>query len=596
MEKHFLIGHWLRSISASVLFSLSVLFLSPTAADAVDKSGWMTMASAIVGDDVSCGADKVKHELIIRNLETGGLATPPSASFQVYDASDNLVDQANGSGVSTIGPVCFDPDTDAMEISIPNSGAYYSFNGGYVWNAVDAPTVPRGKLIQTTVWLRPKSEPGFDYRHTDPSGVYLNASPTYEIVLNDFPSTYGATGVQRALLFVLDWFTGEVVVKKPITGAPVSGGTGTKTLPAQTLPDGVYTWMYYLNLNGNNNLGGGFSTPNVLMGQRSGYNFPFLLDTAEPAFTAATTHSPPTPSVSDQVTITGAATDALAGITQIRIYLDGVLVKTCPYFYTNSALCNVVTGPFPAGSTHEYYVVATDGAGNVATSPTQSFTVGVVAVCGPANGVSAVNAPSGAADLCSVGTPSSDPAIYNVGAAAFQWACGGPDGLPDTPDDANCSAPKAESFKLCLNSCDSGSVNFSGGTITLGPNETRDLRLCRNVSAICDQAVGDVTDDEDTTFSDTNGPDDAVGLTAVKGQVQAHTAASGDSEVVNVSYSAVTDLSVTFSVPNVCIKDCANAPNVCQGETFNDANGCGTNNCAGSRSCDFNWKEVAPGN
>ncbi len=43
-----------------------------------------------------------------------------------------------------------------------------------------------------------------------------------------------------------------------------------------------------------------------------------------------------------------------------------------------------------------------------------------------------------------------------------------------------------------------------------------------------------------------------------------------------------------------CIPDCSQAYRVCTGQAFTDANKCGTNNCEGTRSCDYNWKEVAP--
>lgn len=578
----------LREVLSVALFGFLML---PVPADAVDKSGWMTMASEIVGDDTSCGTGKVKHELVIRNLETGDFATPPAAFFQIYDASGNLVDNKSGFGVSTVGPVCFHPDNDSMEITVPNSASYYSFNGGYVWNASQAALVPRGKFIRTTVWLRPKSDAGFDYRHVDPSLAIFSASPTYKVVLNDFPSTYGATGVQRILLYVLDWNTGTITVKTVVTGAPVSGGVGTKTLPAQTLPDGLYTWGYYIALNGNNSLSGGFSTPNVLVGQRSGYNFPFMLDTTPPDFGSGVSHAPAAPSGTDPVTITANASDALSGIVQITVYLDGTPVKTCPYFGVASASCLAPTGPFLPGSTHSYYAVATDSAGNEATSPTQSFTVEADAVCGPANGVPVSVAPSGSANLCSAGTPSSDPASENE--SSFTWSCRDSEGT----DSASCSAPKQDTFKLCLTSCNSGSIDFNGRAITLAPNEIRDLRVCRNVSPSCDTAIGDLTDDPLTTFTATDSPDDAVALTAVKGRVQAHGAAAGDSETVTVSHPAFAPtLSVVFSVPNVCIKDCSDASNVCQGETFDDANNCGPDNCAGTRVCDFNWKEVSPGN
>ena len=47
----------------------------------------------------------------------------------------------------------------------------------------------------------------------------------------------------------------------------------------------------------------------------------------------------------------------------------------------------------------------------------------------------------------------------------------------------------------------------------------------------------------------------------------------------------------TVTVNNVCAPDCTNAPNICSDKTFGD--GC-SGTCSGTRSCDYNWKEVAP--
>lgn len=582
--------------AASLSMLISIALFSSLKVDALEKSGWMTMASEVVGDDTSCGAGLVKHELIIRNLNTNALATPSSALFRVYGSSKNLMDQASGSDVSTVGPVCFNPDTDYLMVDVSGDDSYNSFKAAYAWE--DPAIVPRGKFMRTTVWLRPKSDPGFDYAHTDPSAVYLNVSPTYKVVLNDFPSTYGATGSSQAFLVVVDWMKTEVAVAKWITGASVSGGAGTKILPAQTLPDGLYSWAYYLSLNGFNNLGGSFATPNVLDSQASGYNAPFLLDTAAPQFVGVS-HSPVNPSASDTVTITANATDSLSGITKIEIYLDGTSVKSCSFFYSSSASCVAPTGPFLSGSTHSYYAVATDGAKNVVTSPTQTFTVGVTGVCGSANGVPTLSAPTPTPagspnNLCNSGVSSGVS-----GTGPWTWTCEGPDGASSSFYDAACSAPleMTDSFKLCLSSCNSGSANFNGGNITLGPGEFRNLRFCRNTSSACDTATGDLTNDSNTTFSATNTPADAVSLTATKGQVQAN-AVGGVSEAVNVTYNGAASASVTFSVPNTCVPTatCADiAATRCEGKTFEVESGCGSLNCVGTRPCDANWKEVAPG-
>lgn len=75
---------------------------------------------------------------------------------------------------------------------------------------------------------------------------------------------------------------------------------------------------------------------------------------------------------------------------------------------------------------------------------------------------------------------------------------------------------------------------------------------------------------------------------------------SGDNagtENISATYSGQTaNMSVTVTcVPTV---SCSNAPgreNYCQNENFNIDNGCGTMiSCTGTKTCNYNWKEVAP--
>lgn len=86
-----------------------------------------------------------------------------------------------------------------------------------------------------------------------------------------------------------------------------------------------------------------------------------------------------------------------------------------------------------------------------------------------------------------------------------------------------------------------------------------------------------------------------VSLTGTNASPQTVTSNAVGTEQVTVTKGADT-ITLDYTVgAAACVKDCTDAPNVCRGETFNDANGCGTNNCEGGRFCDFNWKEVAPG-
>ncbi|MDD2766485.1 MAG: fibronectin type III domain-containing protein [Candidatus Moranbacteria bacterium] len=47
-------------------------------------------------------------------------------------------------------------------------------------------------------------------------------------------------------------------------------------------------------------------------------------------------------------------------------------------------------------------------------------------------------------------------------------------------------------------------------------------------------------------------------------------------------------------VSPACTPSCDRGNSFCTGKTYDDSNGCGTNNCNGTRYCDFNWKETVP--
>lgn len=165
--------------------------------------------------------------------------------------------------------------------------------------------------------------------------------------------------------------------------------------------------------------------------------------------------------------------------------------------------------------------------------------------------------------------------------------------------DGNGNGPQvqADSLKMCLSSCDSGSSNFDGGSITLNANEQRYLKACYNDHIGCTSAVGDKTNETlDTTWVANDTPDDAISTDATAGHITANViSGSNKSE----DYSATYGLSTMTVTVNVVCNDpvsCSSEElNHCAGEAFVLTNSCGqTANCVGTRYCDFNWKEVAP--
>lgn len=116
----------------------------------------------------------------------------------------------------------------------------------------------------------------------------------------------------------------------------------------------------------------------------------------------------------------------------------------------------------------------------------------------------------------------------------------------------------------------------------------------------CDAGSTDVT--ATATFTETNPTGGAISLSANGTNPKVFTGASAGTEAVTVTYSGT---SVTMNATVTCVEtaNCtAEKAAVCTGSTVpsgtTKVGTCGTVDCsgqAGTRYCDFNWKEVAPG-
>jgi photosystem II stability/assembly factor-like uncharacterized protein len=157
----------------------------------------------------------------------------------------------------------------------------------------------------------------------------------------------------------------------PTFGAPIATGliparkatSVSYTIPSGQLSGGVlYYWMVKaVNSAGSIQSNSIFTFTTATAGGTS--------DTTPPVVTAS--HSPATPTSTQQVTYTVTATDT-SGVASTQLYIDGTLANSCA-----SATCSYTIGPYTAGSTHSYYGRATDASSNAnqGQSATNSFTI-----------------------------------------------------------------------------------------------------------------------------------------------------------------------------------------------------------------------------
>ncbi len=173
--------------------------------------------------------------------------------------------------------------------------------------------------------------------------------------------------------------------------------------------------------------------------------------------------------------------------------------------------------------------------------------------------------------------------------SVYTLTCTGPGGT--TSDSV--SVTLSNSLKVCQNSCSSGiqrGNTSSTQSFTIARGGSQNLVTCFNPSSSCNNASGNVAG----TWSENTGTD----IVALSGSNPKTVSANNTgTENISATYSGQTaNMSVTVTcLPTV---NCSNAPgreNYCQDENFSVDNGCGVNiNCPGTKTCNFNWKEVAP--
>ena len=150
------------------------------------------------------------------------------------------------------------------------------------------------------------------------------------------------------------------------------------------------------------------------------------------------------------------------------------------------------------------------------------------------------------------------------------------------------SVTLANTFKICQNACDGGDVPNPLGMVQ---GSTRQIVGCFNDAVACTDPTGDVTTNPSTAWSDAGGPEITLSSTGLI------TAVQQGSESMSGTYGGNTQ-SRTINVS--CVAQSCSASEAlkyCTNETFSWPTGCAappTQTCSGSKSCNFNWKEVAP--
>ncbi|HOX29699.1 MAG TPA: hypothetical protein PLR75_00940 [Candidatus Pacearchaeota archaeon] len=328
--------------------------------------GWQVKVEA--GNSSACGSNGALIRVLALKGTTENIASS-NITLNIRRQSDNKIVRSV-SGTGTTSYICLDVYNESVETIVDETSSYHDFYTSYY------PTSPAqsvGAKWDSHVHLTPISQ-GMAYFSAFPNNVWVNYDPQFTVQLASMPGVHSATSL--SVIMMADSFNGN----KKYSTVNVSGGVGKYNLPKLGLSDGWHQWFFKLGFN---------NQPNPLYSGVApwvGYG----IDRAKP--TASVSHSPASPDSTSTVTITANAQDALSGLDTVSIYVDGSVKKTCNFSGAVSAqTCQYAGGPYAANSSHNYYAVATDLAGNKTTTSTKSFNVTAPAcACTPwANGACA---------------------------------------------------------------------------------------------------------------------------------------------------------------------------------------------------------------
>ena len=175
--------------------------------------------------------------------------------------------------------------------------------------------------------------------------------------------------------------------------------------------------------------------------------------------------------------------------------------------------------------------------------------------------------------------------ISATAASLYQLSCTGPGGTVAK----TISVTIQPTLKICQNSCSSNIEPPSAFSMNVG--DTKNLVACFNDAASCTNATGDVT----TSATWTEGGNSTVSLSGTNPKTL--TATNSGTESIQATYSGNTvtrSVTVTCTDSGACQRD-SRSQSLCQKDTFNVTDNCGqVQNCTGEKTCDYNWKEVAP--
>lgn len=223
-----------------VFLPLVVLFLFfpffSHAQTAVANNGWINFGTSLLSSGSSGCDDDPEEKMILESfvikdipanvdigeveaslLINGVKANIAMATISVFDTvTGEILNSVTGTG-PVIGEVCYNPDTQGVSVNIDGGEYYHDFYHARVWK--NPATVTRNVFVQSTIWLRERSDTLKEYAHVSPVNSIVNTDPEYKIDLQYTPNVDIGSYEASKDLWICRWLR---LIHTPIHLDPLS--------------------------------------------------------------------------------------------------------------------------------------------------------------------------------------------------------------------------------------------------------------------------------------------------------------------------------------------------------------------------------------
>ncbi|MBP9836616.1 MAG: hypothetical protein KBC78_02160 [Candidatus Pacebacteria bacterium] len=347
--------------------------------------GWFSPKVQYVNNttptSIGCGTDEASIEF--RLVEVGKQTTIAGSSgawtVKVRENKTTMTELASvnfAAGVKVSTPLCFNPNSNGLQITVDDSANYHKFEGPTLFPSSGDLSSMAGKHFRGFLELESKADMTPSVESILPDGLAFESIPTFTIRTNSISNSYRSNQVTLTRFYAINQAKSDEVIvmtdNTDRTANPVPFSFTPSSFPDE---EGFYFWTFQQELNG-------FATTSKTSAPSFLWTFSQIPSSGAPAPMAfSIDKSAPISTLSHSINstlatkanvkITNTASDIFGTLSTstISVYKSGALVTTNTYTFTNTnSSSHSFNQDLDIGSVYTVRATTTDALGHIITS------------------------------------------------------------------------------------------------------------------------------------------------------------------------------------------------------------------------------------